>query len=241
MAAAVSSPGTCCCSRQATGSMPLRGDRWTTRFGRRPTPGSRRPLDRLNRAQLARPCGRAAAPGYAMHVRQAVSKHLGGLERASDLSPRSDAAGTKLHLTCNIAHRSTPSLHRWLGARTTGSGAAGASLDLTTALDRPPWRARPSSTPTLRRAPTRAATVGPVLTDTGVHPSLRRWSRAGFRLAGRVTVLWQDVPDGEPRDLGQRVLVAEPYRRLSYSWHGFQPEHAEHFGLVRRGAGRPAR
>ena len=43
-------------------------------------------------------------------------------------------------------------------------------------------------------------------------------------------VLWQDAPGDEPRDLGQRVLAAEPYHLLSYSWHGFQAEHAEHFG-----------
>ncbi len=43
-------------------------------------------------------------------------------------------------------------------------------------------------------------------------------------------VLWQDAPGEEPKDIGQVVLEADPPRRLSYSWHGFQPEHAEHFG-----------
>ena len=43
-------------------------------------------------------------------------------------------------------------------------------------------------------------------------------------------VLWQSAP-GEPfRDLEQRVLEAEPYRRLSYTWHNYQPEHATYFG-----------
>jgi uncharacterized protein YndB with AHSA1/START domain len=43
-------------------------------------------------------------------------------------------------------------------------------------------------------------------------------------------LLMQPGPDGEAQDREQKVLEAEPYRRLSYSWHTFQPEHAEHFG-----------
>jgi uncharacterized protein YndB with AHSA1/START domain len=42
-------------------------------------------------------------------------------------------------------------------------------------------------------------------------------------------VLWKEG-DGDFRDLDQVVLKAEPYRLLSYSWHNYQPEHAEHFG-----------
>ncbi|MEK8170691.1 hypothetical protein NKH77_17170 [Streptomyces sp. M19] len=34
---------------------------------------------------------------------------------------------------------------------------------------------------------------------------------------------WQTGPDGEAEELGQRVLVAEPGRRLSYTWHTIQP------------------
>jgi uncharacterized protein YndB with AHSA1/START domain/DNA-binding transcriptional ArsR family regulator len=43
-------------------------------------------------------------------------------------------------------------------------------------------------------------------------------------------VKWKMAPDGEYRELGQVVLESEPYRRLSYSWHTLQPEHAEMFG-----------
>ncbi len=43
-------------------------------------------------------------------------------------------------------------------------------------------------------------------------------------------VLWQSGPDGQPQDLGQVVLECEPFRRLSYTWHTYQPEHAELFG-----------
>jgi DNA-binding transcriptional ArsR family regulator/uncharacterized protein YndB with AHSA1/START domain len=40
----------------------------------------------------------------------------------------------------------------------------------------------------------------------------------------------QYTPDGEPEDHGQVVIEADPYTRLSYSWHNFQPAHAEIFG-----------
>lgn len=43
-------------------------------------------------------------------------------------------------------------------------------------------------------------------------------------------VLWQSGPGEEFRDLDQVVLESDPYRRLSYSWHNYQPEHAEIFG-----------
>ncbi len=43
-------------------------------------------------------------------------------------------------------------------------------------------------------------------------------------------VLTQAVPGGELRDLDQVVLESQPHRRLSYSWHNYQLEHAEMFG-----------
>ncbi|WP_406632492.1 ArsR/SmtB family transcription factor [Amycolatopsis sp. WGS_07] len=43
-------------------------------------------------------------------------------------------------------------------------------------------------------------------------------------------VRWRTAPGGEPVDLGQRVLVAEPCRRLAYTWHNYPPESAEAFG-----------
>jgi len=46
-------------------------------------------------------------------------------------------------------------------------------------------------------------------------------------------VLWQDAPGGEARDLDQVVLEAEPFRRLSYTWHNYQPEHAGFFGWTK--------
>lgn len=43
-------------------------------------------------------------------------------------------------------------------------------------------------------------------------------------------VLTQAVPGGEISDMEMVVLESEPPRRLSYSWHNYQPEHAEMFG-----------
>ncbi|MFF8815283.1 SRPBCC family protein [Streptomyces pactum] len=43
-------------------------------------------------------------------------------------------------------------------------------------------------------------------------------------------VRWRMSPDAEYRDYGQRVLAAEPRRRLSYTWHNYEPEIAALFG-----------
>ena len=37
-------------------------------------------------------------------------------------------------------------------------------------------------------------------------------------------------PGQEFHDIEQVVLESDPYRRLSYRWHNYQPEHAEMFG-----------
>jgi uncharacterized protein YndB with AHSA1/START domain/biotin operon repressor len=43
-------------------------------------------------------------------------------------------------------------------------------------------------------------------------------------------IQWKMSADDESHDWGQRVLVAEPYRRLSYTWQNYQPEMAALFG-----------
>lgn len=60
----------------------------------------------------------------------------------------------------------------------------------------------------------------------------RYWGGVALESDWRVgsPVKWQNAPGEEVKDIGQVVLEADPYRRLSYSWHGFQPEHAEFFG-----------
>ena len=43
-------------------------------------------------------------------------------------------------------------------------------------------------------------------------------------------VRWKMSPAGEFHDWDQQVLESEPHRRLSYTWHSYQPEMAEMFG-----------
>jgi uncharacterized protein YndB with AHSA1/START domain len=43
-------------------------------------------------------------------------------------------------------------------------------------------------------------------------------------------VRWKMRPDGQFRDWNQVVLESEPSRRLSYTWHNYEPEMAELFG-----------
>jgi len=43
-------------------------------------------------------------------------------------------------------------------------------------------------------------------------------------------VKWGTMPGLEPQDLGQVVLESDPPRRLSYTWHNYQPEMKSMFG-----------
>jgi DNA-binding transcriptional ArsR family regulator len=43
-------------------------------------------------------------------------------------------------------------------------------------------------------------------------------------------ILWQSETEGEQKTLDHTVLESVPYRRLSYTRHTYQPEHAELFG-----------
>lgn len=45
-------------------------------------------------------------------------------------------------------------------------------------------------------------------------------------------VRWKMDPAGDFEDVGQRVLAAEPGRRLSYTWHTLQPMHREMFDFA---------
>lgn len=42
-------------------------------------------------------------------------------------------------------------------------------------------------------------------------------------------ITWKTSPDDEPHDWGQRVLEAEPGKRLSYTWHNYEPEMAKFY------------
>ena len=52
--------------------------------------------------------------------------------------------------------------------------------------------------------------------------------RSDFRQGA--PVLWSMGADDPPHDWGQQVLESEPHRKLSYTWHNYQPEMAEMFG-----------
>ncbi|MFF1647432.1 SRPBCC family protein [Streptomyces sp. NPDC058240] len=45
-------------------------------------------------------------------------------------------------------------------------------------------------------------------------------------------VRWKMDPDGEFEEVGQRVLEADPGRRLSYTWHTLQPMHRQMFDFA---------
>ncbi|RKN36356.1 ArsR/SmtB family transcription factor [Micromonospora musae] len=156
-------------------------------------------------------------------TRQSVSKHLAVLE-AAELVTSVRRGREKLH-RLNAAPI-TAIADRWISRY--DRQRAEALADLRTALE-----ASPVESPTfvyttyIDATPERlwAALTEPAFTR-------RYWGGVALQSDWQVgsPVLWQDAPGEELRDLGQRVLVAEPHRRLSYSWHGFQPEHAEHFG-----------
>ncbi|SCF13536.1 Uncharacterized conserved protein YndB, AHSA1/START domain [Micromonospora viridifaciens] len=156
-------------------------------------------------------------------TRQSVSKHLAVLE-AAGLVTTTRRGREKLH-HLNAAPINAVA-DRWIGRY--HRERARALADLQTALERESMENETFVYTTYIR------TTPEKLWRALVEPEFTRRYWGGVALVSdwRVgsPVLWQDAPDAEPKDIGQRVLVAEPYRRLSYSWHGFQPEHAAHFG-----------
>ncbi|SCL31316.1 transcriptional regulator, ArsR family [Micromonospora rhizosphaerae] len=183
-------------------------------------PSRRRLLDSLNgrNGQTLR----EMCAGLDM-TRQSVSKHLAVLE-AAELVTTVRCGRAKLHYL-NAAPINAIA-DRWI--RRYDRERARALADLQTALESEPME-NPKFVYTtyIRTTPAR---LWRALTE----PEFTRRYWGGVTLVSDwrpgSPLLWQDSPDAEPKDLGQRVLEAEPHRRLSYSWHGFQPEHAAHFG-----------
>ncbi|MFI5837690.1 ArsR/SmtB family transcription factor [Micromonospora sp. NPDC051300] len=180
----------------------------------------RRLLDRLN-ARNGQSL-RELCAGLDM-TRQSVSKHLAVLE-AAGLVTTTRRGREKLH------HLDAAPINavadRWIGRY--HRERARALADLWTALEAEPMESpKFVYTTYVRTTPER---LWRALTE----PAFTRRYWGGVTLVSDwqpgSPVRWQDTPDGEPKDLGQRVLVAEPYRRLAYTWHGFQAEHAAHFG-----------
>jgi uncharacterized protein YndB with AHSA1/START domain/DNA-binding transcriptional ArsR family regulator len=166
-------------------------------------------------------------------ARQSVSKHLAVLE-AADLVTTAWRGREKLHFL-NAAPINAIA-ERWIDRY--DRGRARALDDLTRALEGTVTSTETGTEKTGTESPsfvyaTYIATTPERLWAALTDPAFTRRYWGGTELhsdwAVGSPVLWQD-PGGEPRDLGQVVLEADPPRRLSYSWHGFQPQHAEFFG-----------
>ncbi|HYZ98135.1 MAG TPA: metalloregulator ArsR/SmtB family transcription factor [Acidimicrobiales bacterium] len=182
-------------------------------------PSRRQLLDRLrerNGQSLRELCS-----GLAM-VRQSVTKHLAVLEEA-ELVTTVRQGREKLHFL-NAAPINDIA-ERWINRY--DRGRAEALADLKRALEENAVSETEFVYVTYIK--TTPEKLWQALTDPAFtrrywgHGQLSDW-KVGSK------VLSQPTPDDEPRDLDQLVLESEPYRRLAYTWHNYQPEHAELFG-----------
>lgn len=182
-------------------------------------PSRRQLLDSLNRHNgqtLRELCG-----GLEM-ARQSVTKHLDVLE-AAGLVVTERRGREKLHyLNAAPIHDIAD---RWIGRY--HRERAGALADLKRALEENAMRQTEFVYVTwIRCTPEELwrAITEPAFT-------LRYWG-AGLQSDWKPgsPVLWQDGSDQPFRDMDQVVLEADPPRRLSYTWHNYQPEHAAYFG-----------
>lgn len=182
-------------------------------------PSRRRLLDRLN-ARSGQSL-RELCSGLDM-ARQSVAKHLAVLEAAA-LVTTVRRGREKLHyLNAAPIHAIA---ERWIDRY--ARERVRALADLKRALEEPAMSRTEFVYVTYVR--TTPETLWRALTDPAF--THRYWG-AGLVSDWKVgsPVLWQDAPGGEARDLDQVVVESEPYRRLSYTWHNYQPGHAEFFG-----------
>ncbi|MBV8932033.1 MAG: SRPBCC domain-containing protein [Kutzneria sp.] len=179
----------------------------------------RRLLDSLNShngQSLRQLCG-----GLDM-ARQSVSKHLAVLI-AANLVTTVWRGREKLHYL-NAAPINAIA-DRWISKY--DRDRVSALADLTTALERTPVSSTEFVYTTyINTTPQRLwqALTEPAFTRRYWGAELKSDWRVGSR------VLWKEGSDEDYGDHGQVVLESDPYRRLSYSWHTFQPRHAECFG-----------
>jgi uncharacterized protein YndB with AHSA1/START domain/DNA-binding transcriptional ArsR family regulator len=182
-------------------------------------PSRRQLLDRLNgrNGQSLR----ELCDGLDM-ARQSVTKHLAVLEAAGVVTT-TRRGREKLHYL-NAAPINDIA-ERWMNLY--DRERAGALADLKRALeDTAMEQTQFAYTTYIRTTPER---LWQALTDPAFT---RRYWGAGLHSDWQAgsPILWQEGPDEQPRDLDLVVLEAEPYRRLSYTWPGPQPHHAELFG-----------
>lgn len=156
--------------------------------------------------------------------RQAVSKHLTVLEEAR-LVTAVRRGREKLHYLNPVPIHEVAD--RWIGKYERGRMAAltqlkrsleGPAMKAKDAMDKPEFvyviyvQATPEK---IYQALTDPAFIRIYMGGTGPESDWKVGS----------PVRWKSTPDGEFEELGQRVLEAEPGRRLSYTWHTLQPMH----------------
>ena len=182
-------------------------------------PSRRRLLDRLNernRQTLRELCSELDM------ARQSVTKHLAVLE-AANLITTARRGREKLHYLNaapinDIAERW---IHRYDHERVR------ALADLKRSLEDPPMGQ------TEFVYATYIQTTPEKLWHSLIDPSftLRYWGiglKSDWKIGSPILLQWG--PGQEFRDIEQVVLESDPYRRLSYRWHNYQPEHAAMFG-----------
>jgi DNA-binding transcriptional ArsR family regulator/uncharacterized protein YndB with AHSA1/START domain len=153
-------------------------------------------------------------------ARQSVTKHLDVLE-AANLVITEKRGREKLHYL--NAEPINELADRWIGRY--HRQRAQALADLKRALEGPAMHPFVHVS-YIRTTP---QVLWQALTDPAF--TLQYWG-AGLRSDWKEgsPVLWQMGPGAPFRDLGSVVLESAPFRRLSYSWHSYQPEHATLFG-----------
>ncbi|TCO61000.1 ArsR/SmtB family transcription factor [Actinocrispum wychmicini] len=156
-------------------------------------------------------------------ARQSVSKHLAVLESA-ELVTTVRRGREKLHYLNAMPINAIA--ERWLDKY--DRERAHALADLQTALEATPMSTNAFVYTTYIR--TTPEQLWRALTEPAF--TRRYWGGVALESDWRVgsPVRVQNSPDEEFADVDQKVLVADPYRTLSYTWHNYQPEHAPMFG-----------
>ncbi|WP_326798827.1 metalloregulator ArsR/SmtB family transcription factor [Streptomyces sp. NBC_01808] len=184
--------------------------------------GSRRELlDRLNERNGQ--TLRELCTGLEMS-RQAVSKHLAVLESAG-LVTAVRHGREKLHYLNPVPIHEVAD--RWIGRYERGRLTALSALKQ--ALEGNPLK-KPAFVYTIYIETTAEKLYEALTTPEFLKQYHGGWAPRSDWQAGS-TVYWPLEENGEPLDLGQRVLVAEPGKRLVYTWHTLQPMHQEMLGM----------
>ncbi|WP_405691747.1 ArsR/SmtB family transcription factor [Streptomyces sp. NBC_00057] len=185
-------------------------------------PSRRELLDRLNArgGQTLRELGEDLGMS-----RQAVSKHLAVLESAL-LVTAVRQGREKLHYLNPVPIQELAD--RWIGRYEGHRLTALSRLEQTlegTAMDKPEFVY-------VIYIQTTAEKLYQALTD----PEFIKIYMGGYGPESTwevgAPVRWKMDPDGEFEEVGQRVLEAEPGKRLSYTWHTLQPMHRQMFDFA---------